>query len=69
MELDYIHRDVVAAMSDIYDSATVTEWIDTFIKPLNIKLNKLWEAKEKLLSKDDWPRRPFTSQFDQKPST
>ncbi|XP_075216498.1 hexosaminidase D-like [Lycorma delicatula] len=67
MELLYIEKDVIAAMTDIYDSATISEWTSTFIKPLNTKLQKLWEAKEKILSKDDWPRRPLTPIFDRRP--
>lgn len=63
MELAYIEKDMSTAMSEVYDSSTASEWIATFIKPVNTKLQKFWEAKEKLLSKDDWPRRPLTSMF------
>lgn len=67
MELMYIEKDITTAMADIYDSATITEWIATFIKPVNTKLQKLWEAKEKILSKDDWPRRPLTPLLERRP--
>lgn len=61
MELMYIKKDMIAAMSDIFDRFTTQEWIDTYIQPLDEKLQNLWEAKEKLLAKRHWPRRPLES--------
>ncbi|KAK0095343.1 hypothetical protein PV326_008623 [Microctonus aethiopoides] len=59
MELIYIEKEMRTAMNGIYDDYTLTEWIETFVVPLNDKVNQLWEAKEKILSKNSWPRRPF----------
>nr|CAD7260043.1 unnamed protein product [Timema shepardi] len=59
MELTYIERDMKLAMAEVYDRHTAVEWVSTFIQPLTIRLQKLWEAKEKLLTKEYWPRRPL----------
>ncbi|XP_063237565.1 hexosaminidase D-like [Bacillus rossius redtenbacheri] len=59
MELGYIERDMKVAMADVYDAHTVTEWLATYLKPVGRRLQGLWDAKERLLSKDHWPRRPL----------
>lgn len=59
MELNYIGRDVQKAMSDVYEPSVYDEWMATHIRPLEVKLSVWWEAKEKLLARDDWPRRPL----------
>lgn len=59
MEIMYIEKEMRTAMEDIYDNYTIQEWLDTYIAPLNEKLNQLWEVKEKLLEKNTWPRRPL----------
>lgn len=59
MELVYIEKEMRAAMTGIYDDYTFTEWIETFVVPLNDKINELWEAKEKILEKNTWPLRPL----------
>nr|CAD7602261.1 unnamed protein product [Timema genevievae] len=59
MELTYIERDMKLAMAEVYDRHTAVEWVSTFIQPLTIRLQKLWEAKERLLTKEYWPRRPL----------
>ncbi|XP_032682535.1 hexosaminidase D-like isoform X1 [Odontomachus brunneus] len=60
MEIMYIEKDMRTAMEDIYDNYTIQEWLETYTAPLNEKLSQLWEAKEKLLEKNTWPRRPLT---------
>lgn len=60
MEVMYIEKDMRTAMEDIYDNYTIQEWLETYTAPLNEKLGQLWEAKEKLLEKNTWPRRPLT---------
>lgn len=60
MEIMYIEKEIRTAMEDIYDNYTIQEWLDTYTTPLNVKLNQLWEAKEKLLEKNTWPKRPLT---------
>ncbi|KAJ9592969.1 hypothetical protein L9F63_015339 [Diploptera punctata] len=59
MELTYIERDVRSAMSDVYDRYTISEWVSTFLRPLDIQLQTLWDAREKLLSRTHWPKRPL----------
>jgi hypothetical protein len=59
MELAYIERDVRSAMSDVYDRYTIAEWVSTFLRPLDTQLQSLWDAREKLLSRTHWPKRPL----------
>lgn len=59
MEIMYIEREIREAMEGIYDSYTIDEWLETFVAPLNDKVTKLWDAKEKILDKYEWPRRPI----------
>ncbi|XP_017881030.1 hexosaminidase D-like [Ceratina calcarata] len=60
MEIMYIEKEIRSAMENIYDNYTVQEWLETYVSPLNDKFNQLWEAKEKILEKNVWPRRPLT---------
>lgn len=59
MELTYIERDMRSAMSDVYDRYTIAEWVSTFLQPLDTQLQSLWDAREKLLSRTHWPKRPL----------
>ena len=59
MEILYIEKEMREAMEGIYDRYTVDEWLETFVGPLNEKVTRLWEAKEKILDKYEWPRRPL----------
>uniref|UniRef100_A0A1B6CXU7 beta-N-acetylhexosaminidase n=1 Tax=Clastoptera arizonana TaxID=38151 RepID=A0A1B6CXU7_9HEMI len=61
MDLLYLEQDVIKSMNEVYNSDTVKEWIDTNIKPLMMTLQTMWASKEKLLERQDWPRRPFSS--------
>nr|XP_003703719.1 PREDICTED: hexosaminidase D-like [Megachile rotundata] len=60
MEIMYIEKEMRTALEEIYDNYTVQEWVDTYITPMNEKFIQLWEAKEKILEKNVWPRRPLT---------
>lgn len=60
MDLIQIERDLRMSMTLIYDNYTINEWCETFIQPFHKKIENLWEAKEKLMSKEHWPRRPLT---------
>ncbi|CAK9805981.1 Hexosaminidase D [Anthophora quadrimaculata] len=60
MEIMYIEKDIKSAMESMYDNYTIQEWLETYIAPLNEKFNQLWMAKEKILEKNVWPRRPLT---------
>lgn len=59
MKLVQIEENLRTSMAVIYDDYTVNEWCDTFIKPFHKNIESLWAAKEKLLLKSHWPRRPF----------
>nr|AJO25052.1 beta-N-acetylhexosaminidase [Nilaparvata lugens] len=59
MELSYVRRDLQKAMLDVYDASVSDEWLATNVRPLELKLTDMWEAKERLLASDDWPRRPL----------
>lgn len=59
-EIKYIEKEIRTAMENIYDNYTIQEWIETYIAPMNEKFTELWEAKEKILEKNVWPRRPLT---------
>ncbi|XP_043256949.1 hexosaminidase D-like [Colletes gigas] len=59
MEVTYIEKEMRSAMEEIYDDYTIQEWLETYVVPLNEKFTKLWEAKEKILEKNTWPRRPL----------
>lgn len=59
VELLYIEKEIRSSMEDIYDNYTIQEWVETNITPLSDKLIQLWMAKEKILEKDVWPRRPL----------
>ncbi|KAJ8932792.1 hypothetical protein NQ314_014496 [Rhamnusium bicolor] len=58
-ELNLIDNEIVTAMIDVYDNYTIDEWKETYIKPFEKKINSLWDAKNTILSKESWPRRPL----------
>ncbi|XP_049810705.1 hexosaminidase D-like [Schistocerca nitens] len=58
-ELKYISRDAQKALSEIYDEHTVSEWMDTYINPLQQRLVAMSSARERLLDMSHWPRRPL----------
>lgn len=60
MEILYIEKEMRMAMEGIYDNYTISEWLETYTEPLNEKITKLWDAKERILERDTWPRRPLT---------
>ncbi|XP_012261383.2 hexosaminidase D-like [Athalia rosae] len=59
MEILYIENEMRTAMEGIFDNYTIDEWIETHTDPLSEKITKLWEAKERILERDNWPRRPL----------
>ncbi|KAJ8670491.1 hypothetical protein QAD02_001750 [Eretmocerus hayati] len=60
MEIIYIEREMKSAMEGIYSNYTVQEWLETYLYPVNDKIMALWDAKERILNKESWPRRPLT---------
>lgn len=59
LEINRLETDLFYAMQEIYDNYTINEWTETFIKPLAVQIENLWEAKIKLLSKTHWSKRPY----------
>ncbi|KAL2714480.1 hypothetical protein V1478_015665 [Vespula squamosa] len=60
LEIMYIEKEMRSAMENIYDNYTIQEWLETYITPLNEKVTQLYEAEEKILEKNTWPKRPLT---------
>lgn len=58
-ELSTVEVDITLALSEVYDKYTVNEWKDTFIKPFKQKVESTWQARQQILMKDSWPRRPL----------
>lgn len=59
MELVYVEKEIREAMGEIYDKFTIDEWVETFLVPIGDKIATMSKAKEKLLEKTHWPRRPL----------
>lgn len=59
-ELHQLSKSMTISMMEVYDNYTINEWFDTYIRPFEKQVQSLCEAKEKLLSKETWPRRPLT---------
>ncbi|KAG5886069.1 hypothetical protein JTB14_018928 [Gonioctena quinquepunctata] len=59
-DLEEIDSDMTVAMSEVYDKYTVEEWKETYIRPIERKISKLYGARQSLLKKEKWPRRPLT---------
>ncbi|XP_058808001.1 hexosaminidase D-like isoform X2 [Phymastichus coffea] len=64
MEINYIEKEMKSAMEGIYNNYTIQEWLETYVYPLNDKINALWDAKEKILDRESWPRRPLVKPSD-----
>ncbi|KAG8227211.1 hypothetical protein J437_LFUL003417 [Ladona fulva] len=54
-----LEREARQALAEVYDLFTVEEWIASVLGPLSERINQMWDGKEALLSKDEWPRRPL----------
>lgn len=52
--------DMEQAMEPVYDKHTVVEWMETFVRPVIVELNRL-EDTVRVLTENDrvWPRRPL----------
>lgn len=61
-ELFNLQQDMTESMNEIYNSNTVNEWMDTYMKPLMKILKTMSDGKTKILEKNEWPRRPFLTQ-------
>lgn len=60
-ELNSINNDLNKAMQVVYDEYTIEEWRETYLLPFIKRVEQLWNAKEVVLAKDSWPRRPLPS--------
>lgn len=60
LDLMKLSQSFDAALMELYDNYTIKEWKETFIKPFQRTLDKLYEDKELLLRRDVWPRRPLS---------
>lgn len=58
-QLKYIEKEMYYAMNGIYDNYTIQEWLETYVTPLSEKVIQLYEAEEKILKKNTWPKRPL----------
>ncbi|XP_065349137.1 hexosaminidase D-like [Cloeon dipterum] len=58
-ELLYIERDIRSSMASVYDKYTAEEWVKSYIRPIGENLQQVYDARERILSKEDWPRRPL----------
>ncbi|KAF7272012.1 hypothetical protein GWI33_015180 [Rhynchophorus ferrugineus] len=58
-ELQFIKDNMSRAMREVYDKYTISEWIETYIKPFEEQVKVLWKAKQDLLKLESWPRRPL----------
>lgn len=59
MELMNLKAEFRSAADEVYDQYTIEEWIEAYIYPYEKRLVNQWMAREKLLLRMDWPRRPF----------
>jgi len=46
-------------LSSVFDKATVDEWVEQNIRPLQEKTEKLLQVVDKLTARNTWPRRPI----------
>lgn len=46
-------------MLNVYDKYTVSEWQETFLKPVYNDIVRMMDLAKRLLVIDDWPRRPL----------
>lgn len=58
-ELDALDGEFTTAMIEVYDNYTIDEWKETYLKPFEKQVLLYYTAKEKLLARTSWPRRPL----------
>jgi len=57
--LDGFRRECSKALDLVYDRHTTHEWLETYVKPMQNKIDQLIQAIESLRSVSVWPRRPL----------
>lgn len=58
-ELVQLDGEITAAMYEVYDNYTIGEWKETYIKPFERDVKELVDARDKILARNYWPRRPL----------
>lgn len=61
-EFEEIDEEIKKSMSEVYDNFTVSEWRETYVVPLEKQIMHYFNAKEKLLSRTSWPKRPLRTE-------
>lgn len=56
---NHLQRFLGDALSEVYDSYTVAEWMGIFLEPVLRQLNLLDQQTQDLLNINTWPRRPL----------
>ncbi|EFA10268.1 Hexosaminidase D-like Protein [Tribolium castaneum] len=64
-ELMQLDGEMTAAMYEVYDNYTVSEWRETYIKPFEREVRAMVDARDKILAKNYWPRRPLLQDGDE----
>ncbi|XP_046382430.1 hexosaminidase D-like [Ischnura elegans] len=54
-----LEREARLALSEVYDSSTVEEWVSSVMGPLFNRVREMWDGKEALLAVEEWPLRPL----------
>lgn len=60
-ELSIVDTEITIAMYEIYDNYTIAEWKEIYLRPFERELYGMIEARDKILEKTVWPRRPLQS--------
>ncbi|GJQ71813.1 hypothetical protein Trydic_g11498 [Trypoxylus dichotomus] len=58
-QLTSVDSYLATTMINIYDKYTLSEWQETFVKPIYDDIHKMMDTSNKLLATDSWPRRPW----------
>ncbi|CAN7990657.1 unnamed protein product [Ixodes hexagonus] len=56
---NHLQKYLSDALSQVYDSYTVAEWMGSFLEPVLRQLSLLDEQTQQLMSVNSWPRRPL----------
>ncbi|XP_044266884.1 hexosaminidase D-like [Tribolium madens] len=58
-ELLQLDSEMTTAMYEVYDNYTISEWRETYIRPFEREIKAMVDARDKILAKNYWPRRPL----------
>lgn len=54
-----LENEIKSALSEIYDEHTVSEWINTYVLPLQLRLTAASKIVQGMFEQRTWPRRPL----------